>query len=335
MRLLLPFLEYKLDHVLKMYFKNSSCILILSLFLLAACNEEKKEFMTPSPDEPVVDVNVDEYSLNGMVLGKTATDISAIDSLLIEPIYKELRKTREQEQIEVLKTQQSADLAGKIKLHVDENLSYGDFYKFLVSMIYAGYDEISYVIGSNYKDVFHFSFIGNSNPMFESCAILLSRMKWYRLEYLRNRQKLSIAEILDKYARDKYIPDEKIEKECYEKYSSLDLLLSYYPKGDGNAYVVSLNETFFNESRPFDGFNFYTYDNEADLWKFIENIRSRVESQDKHKKQNMVLKLLVDILAGPNNIALAFEKDILMKDIAPIIKKLSGYGYRINFSRIN
>ena len=306
-----------------MYFRLLvNLFLTLSLFLLAACNEEKKEFMTPKPDEPVLDVNVDEYSLNGMVLGKTATDISAIDSLLIEPIYKELRKTREQEQIEVLKTQQSADLAGKIKLHVDENLSYGDFYKSLVSMIYAGYDEISYVIGSNYKDVIHFSFKGNSNLMFESCVILLSRMKWYRVEYLRNRQKLSIDEILDKHTKNG-----KIEKECYENYGSLDLLLSYYSKGDGNAYVVSLNETFFNESRPFDGFNFYTFDNEADLWKFIENVRSKVEPKIEDR-QDRILALL----DGRSEIELVFEKDIPMKDIAPIIKKLNGYGYRINFS---
>ena len=305
-------------------------LLFFSLFLLAACNEEKKEFMTPKPDEPVVDVNVDEYSLNGTVLGKTATDISAIDSLLIEPLYKELRKTREHEQIEELKTQQVADRPGKIKLHVDENLSYEDFYKSLVSMIHAGYDEISYVIGLNYKDVIHFSFIGNSNLMFESCAILLSRMKWYRLEYLRNRQKLSIAEILDKYTRDKYIPDEKIEKECYEKYSSLDLLLSYYPKGDGNAYVVSLNETFFNESRPFDGFNFYTYDNEADLWKFIEDVRSKVELKNKDHRDRVLA-----LLDGRKDIELVFENDLLMKDIAPIIKKLNEYGYRLNFNLIN
>ena len=335
MRLLLPFLEYKLDRVLKMDFKNSSFILLLSLFLLAACNEEKKEFMTPKPDEPVLDVNVDEYSLNGMVLGKTATDISAFDDVYDNTLHNELREIRAKDQENALKNGQDASCCINAKLHVDENLSYGDFYKSLVSMILAGYDEISYVIGSNYKDVIHFSFIGNSNLMFESCAILLSRMKWYRLEYLRNRQKLSIAEILDKYTRDKYIPDEEIKKECYENYSTLDLLLSFYRKGDGIAYVVSLNETFFNESRPFDGFNFYTFDNETDLWKFIENIRSRVESQDKHKEQNKVLKLLVDILAGPNNIALAFEKDIPMKDIAPIIKKLNGYGYRINFSRIN
>ena len=296
-------------------------LLFLSLLLLAACDSDRSMFMTPKPDEPVLDVNVDEYSLNGTVLGKTATDISAIDSLPIEPIYKELRKTREHEQIEELKTQQVADRPGKIKLHVDENLSYGDFYKSLVSMIHAGYDEISYVIGSNYKDVFHFSSI-HRDPIFSSCGIFLFKLRWYRLKNLRNRQKLSIGEILDMHTKD-----EKIEKECYEKYSSLDLLLSYYPKGDGNAYVVSLNETFFNESRPFDGFNFYTYDNEADLWKFIENLRLKVEPKIEDR-QDRILALL----DGRRKIELVFEKDIPMKDIAPIIKKLNGYGYRINFS---
>ena len=316
----------------RMFNFSRAFLLFLSLLLLAACDSDRSMFMTPSPDEPVVDVGIDEYSLNGTVLGKTATDISAIDidSLLIEPLYKELRKTREHEQIEELKTKQVADRPGKIKMHVNDNLSYGDFYKSLNSTIYAGYDEISFAIGSNYKDVFHFSFIGNSNLMFESCAILLSRMKWYRLEYLRNRQKLSIAEILDKYTRDKYIPDEKIEKECYEKYSSLDLLLSFYPKYDGKTYVVSLNETFFNKSRPFDGFNFYTFDNEADLWKFIEDVRSKVELKNKDHRDRVLA-----LLDGRKDINLVLKKDIPMKDVAPVIKKLNEYGYRLNFNLIN
>ena len=280
--------------------------------------------MTPKPDEPVVDVNVDEYSLNGTVLGKTATDISAIDSLLIEPLYKELRKTREHEQIEVLKTQQSADLAGKIKLHVDENLSYGDFYKSLNSTIYAGYDEISFAIGSNYKDVFHFSFI-HRDPMFSSCGFFLFYLSRYRLKHLHNREKLSIDKILDMHTKG-----EEIEKECYEKYSSLDLLLSFYPKDDGFAYVVSLNETFFNESRPFDGFNFYTFDDDADLWKFIENVRSKVESKNGDRRDRVLA--LID---GRKDIELVFEKDIPMKDIAPIVKKLKTYGYRFVFSIAN
>ena len=283
--------------------------------------------MTPSPDEPVVDVNVDEYSLNGTVLGKTATDISAIDSLLIEPLYKELRKTREHEQIEELKTQQVADRPGKIKLHVDENLSYGDFYKSFVSIFWGGYSVFNIVIGSNYKDFFQLDI-----PIvdYDLCGFFIGEMKELRYKYLRNRQKLSIAEILDKYTRDKYIPDEKIEKECYEKYSSLDLLLSFYPKYDGKTYVVSLNETFFNKSRPFDGFNFYTFDDDADLWKFIENVRSKVESKNGDRRDRVLA-----LLDGRKDIELVFEKDIPMKEIAPIVKKLKTYGYRFVFSIAN
>ena len=322
MRLLLPFLEYKLDRMLKMDFKNSSCILLLSLFLLAACNEEKKEFMTPKPDEPVLDVNVDEYSLNGTVLGKTATDISAIDDVYDNPLHKEACELRAKAQEKALRNNLPGDGFDSVKIHVDENLLYGDFYKSLFSMRSCGYSVFKIAIGSNYKDTFQLSL---STPNYMWCGLVSLSMKALRYKYLRNRQKLSIGEILDMHTKD-----EKIEKECYEKYSSLDLLLSYYPKGDGKAYVVSLNETFFNESRPFDGFNFYTFDNETDLWKFIENLRSKVEPKIEDR-QDRILALL----DGRSDIELVFEKDIPMKDIAPIIKKLNGYGYRINFSRIN
>lgn len=293
--------------------------LSLSLFLLAACNEEKKEFMTPKPDEPVLDVHVDEYSLNGMVLGKTATDISAIDDVYDNPLHKEACELRAKAQEKALRNNQPGDGFVSVKLHVDENLLYGDFYKSLFSMRSCGYWVFKIAIGSNYKDAFQLSL---STPNYMWCGLVRLSMKALRYKYLRNRQKLSIGEILDMHTKD-----EKIEKECYEKYSSLDLLLSYYPKGDGNAYVVSLNETFFNESRPFDGFNFYTFDNETDLWKFIENLRSKVEPKIEDR-QDRILALL----DGRRKIELVFEKDIPMKDIAPIIKKLNGYGYRINFS---
>lgn len=297
-------------------------LLFLSLLLLAACDSDRSMFMTPKPDEPVVDVNVDEYSLNGTVLGKTATDISAIDSLLIEPLYKELRKTREHEQIEELKTQQVADRPGKIKLHVDENLSYGDFYKSLSSTIYAGYVVISYAIGSNYKDAFQLNI---STPNYMWCGLVRLSMKALRYKYLRNRQKLSLEEMLDKD-----VGKRKDQIECVKDYSALALLLSYNPKDDGKVYVVSLNETFFNESRPFDGFNYYTYDNEADLWKFIEDVRSKVESKNGDRRDRVLA-----LLDGRKDIELVFEKDIPMKDIAPIVKKLKTYGYRFVFSIAN
>ena len=206
-------------------------------------------------------------------------------------------------------------------MHVDENLSYEDFYKSLVSMIHAGYDEISYVIGSNYKNVLHFSSI-RRDPMFSSCGFFLFNLSRYRLEHLHNREKLSIDKILDMHTKG-----EEIEKECYEKYSSLDLLLSFYPKYDGKTYVVSLNETFFNKSRPFDGFNFYTFDNEADLWKFIEDVRSKVELKNKDHRDRVLA-----LLDGRKDINLVLKKDIPMKDVAPVIKKLNEYGYRLNFA---
>ncbi len=297
-------------------------LLFLSLLLLAACDSDRNDFMTPKPYEPVLDVNLDEYSVNGTVLGKTATDISAIDSLLIEPLYKELRKTREHEQIEELKTQQVADRPGKIKLHVDENLSYGDFYKSLNSTIYAGYVVISYVIGSNYRDAFQLNI---STPNYMWCGLVSLSMNALRYKYLRNRQKLSLEEMLDKD-----IEKRKNQIECVKDYSALALLLSFYPKYDGKTYVVSLNETFFNKSRPFDGFNFYTFDNEADLWKFIEDVRSKVELKNKDHRDRILA--LID---GRKDINLVLKKDIPMKDVAPVIKKLNEYGYRLNFNLIN
>lgn len=68
--------------------------LSLIMFFFAACGEEK-EFMTPKPGEIVIDVNIEEYSLNGNVLGKTVADISNNDNLLIKSIDNEIKKIRQ------------------------------------------------------------------------------------------------------------------------------------------------------------------------------------------------------------------------------------------------
>ena len=49
------------------------------------------------------------------------------------------------------------------------------------------------------------------------------------------------------------------------------------------------------------------------------------------KKSEMKLERVLRSF-GPNEITLIFEKDVLMKDIAPIIKKLNTYGYKITFT---
>ncbi|WP_405329360.1 hypothetical protein [Fibrobacter sp.] len=298
-------------------------ILLLSLFLLAACDSAKKEFETLKAGEILLDVNTEEYSLNGKVLGKTANDISATNDFIDKPLQKELCDTRGKFLEEALRNGESID--DLAKLHVDGNLSYVDFYKVLYSMHYCGYLGFKIAIGSNYKDAFYLS-IPSVDYMW--CGFVIQRMKGLRYKYLRIRQKLSLDEMLKMSIKD---------RECVEDYKGLDLLLSFYRKDDGIAYVISYNETFFNKGDRFEGYNFYTFNNESDLWKFIEDVRLRVGRQTEKipdKKENRVLKLLADT-HGSNNIMLAFEKDVLMKDIAPIIKKLNTYGYRFAFSIVD
>lgn len=300
----------------------TSYILFLTLFLLAACDSAKKEFETLKEGEILLDINTEEYSLNGHVIGKTATDISAIDDFIDKPLHKEICRVRTKFQEDALRRGESGDGFDFAKLHVDGNLSYGDFYKAFSSMFFCGYSVFDIAIGSNYKDVFRLS-IPSTNYMW--CGLVILRMKGLRYKYLRNRQKLSLDEMSEIDVKD---------RECVEDHETLDLLLSFYRKDDGIAYVVSLNETFFNKGSRFDGYNFYTFNDENDLWKFIEDVRSRVERQTEKKpktKQDRVLRLLIDALDGPNKITLVFEKDVLMKDIAPIIKKLNTYGYRFAF----
>ena len=300
----------------------TSYILFLSLFLLAACDSAKKEFETLKEDEIILDVNTEEYLLNGTVIGKTATDISVIDDVIDKPLHKEVCRVRTKFQEDALRRGESGDGFDFAKLHVDENLSYGDFYKAFSSMFFCGYSVFDIAIGSNYKDVFRLS-IPSTNYMW--CGLVILRMKGLRYKYLRNRQRLSLDEMSEIDVKD---------RECVEDHETLDLLLSFYRKDDGIAYVVSLNESFFNKGSRFDGYNFYTFNDENDLWKFIEDVRSRVERQTEKKpetKQDRVLRLLIDALDGPNKITLVFEKDVLMKDIAPIIKKLNTYGYRFAF----
>ncbi|MBO4785224.1 MAG: hypothetical protein J5521_10865, partial [Lachnospiraceae bacterium] len=111
--------------------------------------------MTPKLFEPVLDVSLDEYSVNGNVVGKTAADISANEDLLIESLDNELQKVRKSEQNEALKNNQPADEVVLAKLHVDDNLSFGDFFKIIATTGFSGYTSIQYVIGENFKDIYN------------------------------------------------------------------------------------------------------------------------------------------------------------------------------------
>ena len=299
-------------------------ILFFSLLLLAACDSDKNAFMTPKPYEPVVDVGVDEYSVNGTVVGNTATDISvieAIDDVFDNPLHYELREIRAKDQENALRNGRDA-LCVDAKLHVDGDLSYGDFFKTFLSMRSSGYAGFKLVIGSNYKDVFQLDYPISFSPMPDLCYPVISDMKSLRFKKLLNHQKLSLDEVWDKD-----IEKRKNQIECVKGYSSLDLLLHFYRYNDGYAYLVSLNETSLNNDSLFQGYKYYTFYNEADLWKFIENVRSKVESKNGDRRDRVLA-----LLDGRKDINLVLKKDIPMKDVVPVIKKLNEYGYRLNFA---
>ena len=144
-----------------------SLFCLLSLFLLAACNEDNE--LSPFKSYEVhLDVNAANYALNGKIIGNTQEDISAIDidCLRILPLESELMRIWSAEREKSLKNNQPADEFDIAKLHVDDNLSYGDFYKIFVTMYFAGYTNIKYVVGSDFKNVYNLKLPTKSSMCF-------------------------------------------------------------------------------------------------------------------------------------------------------------------------
>lgn len=277
--------------------------------------------MTPKPNEPVLDVNVDEYSLNGKVIGKTVSDFTENNEVwwLIKTIDHELKESSQWVE------------EGFSKLHVDENLSFGDFFKCIVTIGYSASPTVHYTIGDNFKDVYNVKLPTSSLP--SACySFIVRKVTLSRYKYGRNRSKLLLNEFLsvDNQQRES-------ELDCFKDYNVLDLVLTFYGSKDDRTYVISLNEGALKENPSFDGFSFYSFNNLADLWKFIADIRSKEKLQnDSNDVKSSVAKCTSDLFG--KHASLIFENDELMKDIAPLLKGLKAYGYngaKINFMQVN
>ena len=292
----------------------STYILFFSLFLFASCDSAKKEFMTPKQGEVVIDVNIDEYSLNGTVLGKTATDISNNEDLLIVPLDNELKEVRRVEQEEALRKGIPADESSNVRFHIDENLSYDVFYKVMATMGFSGYVSFQYVIGSNFRESLDVDLPERSSLSFSDEGI--SR---YTCQRAKNRRQMD--KLLKKTSRKRIITDEILDRrikdtellvKCAQKF--IDLSLAIKSNGNGVSYVVDLNE-----SGMIDGEKFYVYENIDDVWKFIEDIRTRRELQDRE---------------DCNQIVVVLENNMLVKNLVPVVKKLKTYGYKVYLAHL-
>ena len=289
--------------------------LCLFLLFLVACDSAKKDFMTPKQGEVVIDVNTEEYSLNGTVIGKTAFDIMLNVDLLIEPLDNELKEIRRVEQEEALRKGIPAD-ESNARLHIDENLSYDVFYKVIATMGFSGYVSIQYVIGSNFREPLDMNLPERSSYPFSdedinpySCQRAKKRRQMDKLSVMTPQEfKRIITDEKFLYRRtNRRIKDTELLVKCAQKF--IDLSLAIKSNGNGVSYVVSLNE-----SGLIDGAKFYTYENIDDVWKFIEDIRLRRELQDKEDCDQIFVVL---------------ERDMMVKNLAPVAKKLKTLGYKI------
>lgn len=269
------------------------------LFLLVACNEEK-EFMTPKQGEVVLDVRVDEYSLNGKVLGKTATDFSD-DDVLVDPFDIELKKMRENlgdEVLQMLTTENDPVKRTQIlndypvaKIHYDSNVPYDVFYKSYMTVLF-NFDSYQLAFGSNYKEI---------------CRLHEPKKRVFLL-YSFWCEQLNNAKFSDVLFGTNRFPEMLANLDIGGDDSQwcAALLSLALGKKDGNlVYVVSSNETGRT-----DGFRIDVFKEEKCLWEFIE------------KK------------TGYSHLTLRVQNDILVKDFAPIIQKLAGYGYQIKFAAL-
>lgn len=287
--------------------------LCLFLLFLLACGNAEKDFMTPKQGGIVIDVNNDEYSLNGTVIGKTATDISNSDDLLIEPLDNELKEIRRVEQEEALRKGIPAD-ESNAKFHVDENISYDVFYKVIATMGFSGYVSFQYVIGSNFREPLDMNLPERSSLSFSdegisryTCQRAKNRRQMDKLSEKTSRKRIITDEILDRR-----IKDTELLIKCAQKF--IDFRLTIRSNGKGLSYEVSLNE-----SDVIDAEKFYTYENIDDVWKFIEDIRLRRKLQDKEDYDQIFVVL---------------ENNMLVKNLVPVVKKLKTYGYKVYLAHL-
>ena len=235
-----------------------------------------------------MDVKTEEYSLNGVLLGKTSADISKSGDLLIKPLNNALKEIRRIEQEETLKKGIPAEDV-KAKFHIDESLSYDDFYKVVATLGFSGYTSIRYVIGSEYNNVYELYLPERNSNDTRNVLKLLTEMKE------------------GKISDEKWAEWEQLQKERKKKY--MNLSLSIDRKGDKFSYTIGFSKGGLT-----------TFEQLDDLWRFIEDVRQRRELQDKEDKDKIILIL---------------QKNVLLKDVSPIIKKMTTFGYKLNFAYTN
>ena len=280
-------------------FPNKLLFLFITLLLLAACNKEKDSNSFKS-SEIVLEVNSENFALNGKVIGNTLEDIFQIDDILIAPLDDEFKKMRENNV--------------KLRIRFSEDVYYSVFDKILRTAVYNSMQPIRYTIGSNSSNVYTFD-------IREKLRNVEWKDEWANFCFVTLFEKKELISVLESGNSD-YFSNQKLMNDttyrssklkCTQNYMNLSVLFPV--KNSDSKYRVVFYET--DSILP----KVYDLKNEADLLNVLETVRKNENLQSK-KDYDWINIFVRD----------SVDKVMTLNRVEPLIKIMANLGYRMLFT---
>ena len=280
-------------------FPNKLLFLFITLFLLAACNEEKDSSPFKS-SEIVLEVNSENFALNGKVIGNTLEDIFQIDDILIAPLDDEFKKMRENNV--------------KLRIRFSEDVYYSVFDKILRTAVHNSMQPIRYTIGSNSSNVYIYD-------IREKLRNVEWNDEWANFCFVTLLEKKELISVLE-FGNSDYFSNQKLMNDttyrssklkCTQNYMNLSVLFPV--KNSDSKYRVVFYET--DSILP----KVYDLKNEADLLNVLETVRKNENLQSK-KDYDWINIFVRD----------SVDKVMTLNRVEPLIKIMANLGYRMLFT---
>ena len=277
----------------------SAYILFLSLFLLAACDKEKDSNSFKS-SEIVLEVNSENFALNGKVIGNTLEDIFQIDDILIAPLDDEFKKMRENNV--------------KLRIRFSEDVYYSVFDKILRTAVHNSMQPIRYTIGSNSSNVYIYD-------IREKLRNDEWKDEWANFCFVTLFEKKELISVLESGNND-YFFNQKLmndtayrssKLECTHNYMNLSVLFPVKNSDSKYRVVFYVTDSILPKV--------YDLKNEADLLNVLESVRKNENLQNK-KDYDWINIFVRD----------SMDKDMTLNRVEPLIKIMANLGYRMLFT---
>lgn len=280
-------------------FPNKLLFLFITLLLLAACDKEKDSNSFKS-SEIVLEVNSENFALNGKVIGNTLEDIFQIDDILIAPLDDEFKKMRENNV--------------KLRIRFSEDVYYSVFDKILRTAVHNSIQPVRYTIGSNSSNVYTFD-------IREKLRNVEWKDEWANFCFVTLFEKKELISVLE-FGNSDYFSNQKLMNDttyrssklkCTQNYMNLSVLFPV--KNSDSKYRVVFYET--DSILP----KVYDLKNEADLLNVLETVRKNENLQSK-KDYDWINIFVRD----------SVDKVMTLNRVEPLIKIMANLGYRMLFT---